>query len=168
MRLPQRRSEAPARVTTRAALATDADAIASLLLTSFREFEPLYTTRAFHATTPGSEEIRRRLGEGPTWVAELERAIVGTVSAVPMANDLYVRSMAVDPAARGRGIGQRLLDVVEAYASARRCARLLLRTTPFLTAAIGLYERAGFRRADEGPPDLLGTPIFTMTKDLRR
>jgi short-subunit dehydrogenase len=40
-----------------------------------------------------------------------------------------------------------------------------LSTTP-LTRAISLYEQYGFRRSDEGPNNLFGTPLFTMVKVL--
>ncbi len=32
--------------------------------------------------------------------------------------------------------------------------------------AIALYERYGFRRTDDGPSALFGTPLFTMVKTL--
>jgi hypothetical protein len=44
---------------------------------------------------------------------------------------------------------------------------LLLSTTPFLSEAIKLYERSGFRRSTEGPRELFGTPLFTMEKQLK-
>ena len=37
-------------------------------------------------------------------------------------------------------------------------------TTPFLSSAIRLYEGFGFRRTNDGPQELLGTPLFTMKK----
>jgi len=43
---------------------------------------------------------------------------------------------------------------------------VVLSTTPFLHPAIALYERCGFARTGEGPVDLAGTPLFTMTKAL--
>jgi hypothetical protein len=36
--------------------------------------------------------------------------------------------------------------------------------TPFLNTAIRLYEAFGFRRMNDGPHDLFGTPLFTMEK----
>jgi len=94
--------------------------------------------------------------------------MVGTISAVPKKEALYVRSMAVDPAARGFGIGRNLLEHAERFAVGNRFKLLLLSTTPFLTQAIQLYERFGFHRSDEGPQDLFGTPLFTMVKVLPR
>jgi len=129
-------------------------------------FKPVYTPGAFAATTPSAEAIAARFGEGPLWVAELNGAIVGTASAVAAGAGLYVRSVAVTPAARGQGVGQALMAAVEAYAVAQGCERMFLSTTPVLTGAIRLYERLGFARSDEGPGDLHGTPLFTMVKKL--
>jgi len=89
---------------------------------------------------------------------------MGTVSAVARADSLYVRGMAVLPAARGRRIGQCLLQQAEKFALGNHCRRLFLSTTPFLLRAIRLYEHFGFCRTDEGPRELFGTPLFTMEK----
>ena len=157
-------------VTIRAARPSDAPTIGSVLRAAFAEYESCYTPAAFAATTPSGEEVERRLGEGPVWVALLDDVIVGTVSAVPRAEALYIRSMAVLPNARGRGVGRMLLGSVERYAAEHRHARLALSTTPFLAEATRLYECSGFRRSDEGegPADLFGTPLFTMTKPVAR
>ena len=146
----------------------DAELIASVLRESFIEYRDSYTTEAFAATTPASEEVRGRMKEGPAWVALLGGSVVGTAAAVGRGEDLYIRGMAVLPAGRGRGIGELLLRQIEDYASPRGCGRLILSTTPFLHRAIRLYERFGFRRSEEGPHDLLGTPLFTMVKDSGR
>src|SRR5207244_10485332 len=103
--------------------------------------------------------------EGPVWVAERDGRVVGTVAAVPRNGELYIRSMAVRPAARGEGIAARLLQVVESFATARQYRRLVLTSTPFLTAALQLYEREGFRLTGERS-DLHGTPLLTMAKEL--
>ena len=144
----------------------DAPAIARVLRVSFLEFEPLYTPAAFAATVPSVDELRKRFPEGPVWVAETDVGIVGTVAAVVEQDGLYVRSMAILPAARGRAIGRRLMAHVEDYATANGLPRMFLSTTPFLTRAIRLYEHLGFCRTDKGPHDLCGTPLFIMEKVL--
>jgi SAM-dependent methyltransferase/GNAT superfamily N-acetyltransferase len=138
-----------------------------VLLEAFREFEPLYTAAGFAATTPPGADIAPRLSEGPTWIAEEDHAIVGTVSAVDRGDEIHVRSMAVLPPARGRGVARQLLDCVYRFAASCGRSRLTLSTTPFLHAAIELYERAGFRRTTE-PLDLFGTPLIGMVKVLSR
>jgi ribosomal protein S18 acetylase RimI-like enzyme len=149
----------------RLASCSDAEAISAILWDAFAEFEPLYTPAGFSATTPSKEQIAARFAEGPIWVADLGGELVGTVAAVPRGPELYIRSMAVRPAARGHGIGTQLLNTIEAFAIAHRNRRLVLNTTPFLLAAIQLYERHGFRRTGE-EPDLFGTPLATMAKEL--
>ena len=148
----------------RAAVPDDAPSISSVLYESFVQYKPSYTPEGFAATTPTAEQIQTRMTEGPVWVVLSDQAIVGTASAVPQGDSLYVRGMAVLPNARGQKIGELLLRHIESFASARGFRRLFLSTTPFLSSAIRLYERFGFRRNSEGPHDLFGTPLFTMEK----
>ena len=144
----------------------DAEAVARVLYESFLEFRELYTDGGFAATTPNAEQIRVRMGEGPVWQAVRNGTALGTVAAVVKGSRLYMRGMAVLPSARGLGIAARLLELVEERARRERCGSVFLSTTPFLNGAIRLYERAGFRRIDEGPCDLAGTALFTMQKDI--
>jgi putative acetyltransferase len=144
----------------------NAPAIASVLHESFAEYKALYTTRAFAATTPTIDETCQRLSEGPAWVALKNGTIVGTASAIQDGRALYIRGMAILPAERGQRIGELLVYEIARFARARSCERLLLSTTPFLTRAIRLYERVGFRIVSEGPRDLFGTSLFTMEKNL--
>lgn len=150
----------------RLAEARDIASIASVLYQAFVEYKSLYTPEAFSATTPTTEQIRVRWGEGPVWVAMQNDTIVGTVSAVPKSEGMYIRSIAVLPAARGQGVGRLLLQTVEDFARAKGCQRLFLSTTPFLLRALRLYEHFGFRRSEEGANNLFGTPLFTMVKTL--
>jgi GNAT superfamily N-acetyltransferase len=144
----------------------DLPAVASLLYDAFIEFRSSYTDEGFAATTPTSEQLLQRLKEGPIWLVRSGDVLLGTVSAVSRHDDVYVRGMAVSPPARGLGLGQLLLNAVEEFALTQGHKRLVLSTTPFLSAAIRLYEHWGFRRVTDGPHDLHGTPLFTMVKHL--
>ena len=154
-------------LTIRHATAEDLPSVSSLMHESFIEYRPSYTEEAFAATTPGSAELSKRMSEGPMWVAVLDDALVGTVSALPLNDELYIRGMAVLPQARGLGLGELLLKTVEDHALAEGYKRLTLSTTPFLHRAIRLYERFGFQRISDGPHELFGTPLFTMSKALQ-
>jgi ribosomal protein S18 acetylase RimI-like enzyme len=79
-------------------------------------------------------------------------------------NGVYLRSMAVLPSTRGVGAGRLLLRTVEEFAIASQASRMFLSTTPFLAAAIRLYESAGFVRTGEPPDELQGTPLITMAR----
>ena len=146
----------------------DTTAIASVLYESFIEYQASYTPAAFTATTPTPAQIQKRLSEGSVWVAWHHDALVGTISAVEQGAGLYLRSMAVLPSARGYGVGRGLVEHVEQFAIAQGYHYLVLRTTPFLTHAIRLYEQVGFQRITAGPHDLYGTPLLTMLKPLVR
>lgn len=156
----------PLTLEIRRAVAEDAAAIAAVLHESFLEYQACYTEEAFSATTLNSGQVLGRLREGPVWVALRQSAIAGTAAAVEREGELYIRGMAVVPAARGLKIGERLLQHIEGFAAAQGHRRLLLSTTPFLTPAILLYRRMGFERSSEGPHELFGTPLFTMVKTL--
>lgn len=142
----------------------DAAWVASVLRQAFAEYEPLYTEKSYAATTPAVCEIAARMGQGPVWVAVYREQIVGTGSVVSRPEGIYIRGMAVIPSARGLGIGRRLLDEIQRFAITQGCRRLFLSTTPFLNTAIRLYEAFGFRRTNDEPHDLFGTPLFTMEK----
>jgi len=154
------------RIQIRLANLADASDIAAVLDLAFERFRELYTPDAYSATTPSSEVISKRWAEGPVWVALMGNNIVGTMAAVPKNEGLYIRSMAVLPTERGKGIGERLLETVEHFASKRDFRRLFLSTTPFLLAAIRLYENFGFQRTEDVPGGLFGTPLFRMEKEL--
>jgi ribosomal protein S18 acetylase RimI-like enzyme len=153
-------------VAIRSATPDDAPAIADVLAAAFEEFRPAYTPAGYAATTPDALTVRARFDEGPAWVALDARTVIGTVAAVQREAELYVRSMAVVPEARGRGAAGLLLDAVERHARATGVRRLRLSTTPFLDGAIRLYSAAGFRFTPDPPHDLHGTPLRTMVKHL--
>jgi putative acetyltransferase len=142
----------------------DAAAISRVLFEAFVEFKPLYTEGGFAATALGAEQILIRMQEGPVWVAVRDGVALGTIAAMVKGESVYIRGMAVLPVARGLGAGATLLREVESWAIHEGYQRLFLSTTPFLDSAIRLYERLGFRRVDEEPQDLLGTPLFRMEK----
>jgi ribosomal protein S18 acetylase RimI-like enzyme len=142
--------------------------IAAILYESFLEYKSFYTHEAFNATAPNADQIQDRMKEGPIWVALSGGTVVGTVAAVPKPGALYIRGMAILPAARGQRIGETLLRQIEGFAFEHGLKRLYLSTTPFLSRAIKLYEHYGFRYCSEGPHDLFGTPLMTMEKVLDR
>jgi GNAT superfamily N-acetyltransferase len=148
----------------RLATPDDAASISKLLYDAFVEFKPFYTPGGFAATTPSAEQVLTRMSEGPVWLVVRETEPLGTVAAVLKGESVYMRGMAVLPTARGLGVGAQLLETVEHWASKQGSARVFFTTTPFLHAAIRMYEKHGFRRAEGPPQELFGTPLFTMDK----
>lgn len=83
------------------------------------------------------------------FVAVRGRATLGTAALADMGTYGEVKSMFVDEAARGLGVGAALLDRVEAEARAKGLTALMLETGDVLYAAHRLYARAGF--TERGP-----------------
>ncbi|HYT27339.1 MAG TPA: GNAT family N-acetyltransferase [Actinomycetota bacterium] len=79
-----------------------------------------------------------------------------------------LRMLAVDPAARRRGVGEALVRATVAEARAAACRRYVLSTLPTMVAAHRLYERLGFRRApalDHDP--VAGVHLLAYALDLQ-
>jgi len=158
--------DSPVRI--RRAASDDAPVVANMLHASFAEYESFYSPSGFPATTPDAHQVLARMREGPVWIALRHGEVVGTVAAVVKEGSLYLRGMAVLPEARRLKAGARWLDQAERFAIEQGCSRLFLSTTPFLHAAIRLYEKSGFRRVEDGGHDLFGTPLCMMQKHIPR
>jgi ribosomal protein S18 acetylase RimI-like enzyme len=74
-----------------------------------------------------------------------------------------IRSMGVDPAARGRGLGVTLLDECARRARALGAHAIALHTADWLPAAIRLYERYGFVR--EPGRDIRAVEVLDIPPD---
>ncbi len=150
-----------------AAIREKAEIVSSILYKAFINFKPLYTQEAFDATAITPMQVLKRMDEGPVLLASINDEAVGTVSIVKKHEGYYIRGMAVLQEARGQHIGWRLLEKIEADALSEHSHRMFLRTTPFLTSAIALYSRFGFKKIGNEYENFFGTSIFTMEKCLK-
>jgi GNAT superfamily N-acetyltransferase len=91
------------------------------------------------------------------WIAEYEGERAGCVLCVHEdARTARLRTLLVEPHARGAGLGSRLVDEVIHHARARGYETLVLWTNDVLTAARRVYERAGFTLRHEAPHRAFG------------
>ena len=114
-----------------------------------------------------------RAAKGTLLVAVEDGRVVGTVtlylapgSMQWRPDDAMLRLLAVDPAARGRGIGRALFHACLDRARAAGKRRMALHTTEWMATARAMYERAGFRREPEGDQQLPGVRIIAYAADL--
>ena len=101
------------------------------------------------------------------WIAEIDGRPVGCVFVLQAPGDAArLRMLLVEPDSRRLGLGGRLVDECVKFARQAGYAKLTLWTHDVLTAAIRLYERAGFRMvhsercSDFGPE--VGSQIWEL------
>ena len=105
-----------------------------------------------------AQRWRDRLSSRPlNLIAELEGVAAGMASGVREGEDAELISMWVEPFARGRGVGDALVDAVLGWADAAGAARTVLCVMEANHHAAALYRRHGF--VDAGPaPSPPGAP----------
>ncbi|WP_067823040.1 bifunctional helix-turn-helix transcriptional regulator/GNAT family N-acetyltransferase [Actinomadura kijaniata] len=87
------------------------------------------------------------------WIAEVDGEPVGSVFCVRREEKVaQLRLLHVEPAARGMGVGQALVDRCVRFAADHGYEEIMLWTTALQKPAHRLYERAGFVLAEQEPP----------------
>jgi len=103
-------------------------------------------------------DARSRIEEATVFVAVADGVMLGTVTvarpgsrfaSLARAGEAEVRMLAVDDAARGRGVGSLLMDACEGLARDEGSAAVVLCTEPDMYAAHRLYQRRGYARQPE-------------------
>ena len=109
------------------------------------------------------------------WIAEREGSAVGCVFLVQARDDAsgaavegsaQLRLLLVEPAARGLGIGARLVDECERFARRSGYRRIVLWTNSVLVAARAIYAKAGYRLVASEPHESFGRQLVGETWEL--
>jgi DNA-binding MarR family transcriptional regulator/N-acetylglutamate synthase-like GNAT family acetyltransferase len=94
------------------------------------------------------------------WIAEIAGERVGSVCLVRKTDRVAkLRLLLVDPAARGHGLGRRLVAECTAFARAAGYRRIVLWTQSTLAPARHLYREAGYRLLSSAPNDDFGKQL---------
>jgi putative acetyltransferase len=122
-----------------------AEVIGSVLAEYGLAWEPTGADRDVLAV----EEYYQSRG-GEFWVVEQGEKLVGTGAYYPIARGkkaAEIRKMYLLPEARGLGLGQFLLQHLEATIAAQNFAEIWIETASILTEAVRLYEGSGYQPA---------------------
>jgi predicted N-acetyltransferase YhbS/mannose-6-phosphate isomerase-like protein (cupin superfamily) len=135
---------------------SDLPAVRRVLLGAYQEYAEVLAPAVFGRYLTDILDVQGRTGAGRQLVATDGGRVVGTVTFYADAGQegfggpagwAGLRALGVEPAARGQGIGQALVRACLERARAGGAPVLCLHTAEFMTAAVAMYERLGFRRA---------------------
>jgi DNA-binding MarR family transcriptional regulator/N-acetylglutamate synthase-like GNAT family acetyltransferase len=101
------------------------------------------------------------------WIAERGGERLGCVFLVEESKTVgRLRMLLVDPAARGLGLGSRLVDECLAFARSAGYRKVVLWTNDVLVSARHIYERAGFRLLKEEKHTSFGKDLVSQDWEL--
>ncbi|OYP97885.1 GNAT family N-acetyltransferase [Pseudomonas mandelii] len=126
----------------RPATAADASAISQVIIQSLRQSNALDYSPDIIAQVAKSfstESIRTLLTQRQVFVATIDHRIVATAS---LDRDV-VRSVFVEPAQQGRGLGRQLMATIESIATE---AKIEILRVPSSITAEAFYFKLGFRK----------------------
>ncbi|MCJ8518355.1 DNA-binding MarR family transcriptional regulator/GNAT superfamily N-acetyltransferase [Pseudorhizobium tarimense] len=102
-----------------------------------------------------------------SWIAEQDGGRVGSVLLADGGGDTAkLRLLYLDPQVRGQGLGRRLVEECIRFATAAGYKTLSLWTNDMLTAAIHIYEKAGFRLVSKERHRMFGPECVGQTWEL--
>jgi ribosomal protein S18 acetylase RimI-like enzyme len=140
------------------------DEVGRLLAVVYGSFRPHLPPEVWPAYIGEIVDVRARLADSELVVAADAGRLVGTVAFFPDASRsalerwpegwASIRTLAVIPEARGRGVGEALALECVRRARERGVSTVGLHTHPSMVSATRLYERLGFRRAPELDVDI--------------
>jgi GNAT superfamily N-acetyltransferase len=106
-------------------------------------------------------------GREAAWIAEMGGQRVGCVFCVAAdETTAQLRILLVEPSARGRGLGHRLVDACIAFARGAGYARMKLWTNDPLVAARQIYVNRGFHLVDQERHHSFGVDLIGQVYEL--
>jgi GNAT superfamily N-acetyltransferase len=146
------------RLVVRDAAPADHPAIRDVVIAAYRQYADLIAPDIFSAYLADLLDLDTHARQGRLLVVEADQWVCAFGAWYPDASDLGVglqpgwasgRALAVHPAARGNGAARALMAAGERLTCEAGAPGLAFYTVSFMTGAIALYERLGYRRAPE-------------------
>ncbi|HXJ98552.1 MAG TPA: GNAT family N-acetyltransferase [Gelidibacter sp.] len=113
-------------------------------------FEKLVPQLAPDCTLPSKEDLQAIVDSNHTilFMAEEHNELLGTLTLVlnkiPTGNKVWIEDVVVDSSARGKGVGEALIQFAVAYVKDQNITSINLTSSPDRVAANKLYQKLGF------------------------
>ena len=162
----------------RDAVPADYSAIREVVIAAYRQYADLISLDIFSPYLADVLDLESHARHGRLLVAEADGRVGGFAAFYPDATVQGLgwppgwasgRGLAVHPAARGLGVARALLASCERLAREAGAPVFAFHTASFMTSAIALYERLGYRRAPEFDFDMAArysrfgaTPVMSI------
>jgi predicted N-acetyltransferase YhbS len=168
----------PGTVVVREAGPADHAAVRRVVRAAYAQYAHVLPPALFPRYLADLLDLDRHARHGVLLVAERDARIVGSVAFYRDIESQGMgwpsgwaggRGLAVDPAARGAGAARALLAAAESAAASSGAPVFAFHTGAFMTDAIALYERLGYRRAPAFDLDLAahyGVPTRTPVRSI--
>lgn len=145
-------------INIRDARASDREQILAVTLAAYQEYATQMPPQGWQMYRDNIVNTLAAVAPAEQIVAELEKAIVGTVLLFPGHQTVHapggnalileypeVRLLAVAPSARGHGAGKKLMQECIRRAREHQSRALTLHTSNMMQTAMQMYERMGFK-----------------------
>ena len=151
---------------------SDAENLNRIAVSAFDQFRDHYDD--WPAMLAGLSKTSALGASGEVIIAELQHKPAGAVAYFgPNSQKAaffdqrwpIIRMLVVDPAFRGKGIGQALSDACIARARRDGSPIVALHTSPIMSVALPMYLKMGFVKAHDAPP-IFGVVYAVYTKAL--
>ena len=113
------------------------------------------------------EDVRAAMARGGAFIASDGDAVVGSARYQLRPGHVYAERVAVDPGARGRGVGAALMREIEEAGRAAGYAEIRIGVRASLPGNLRFYEGLGYRTLASGPHPRGPDYDMTLSKNLR-
>jgi N-acetylglutamate synthase-like GNAT family acetyltransferase len=132
----------------RKATIEDAEAVYSILQSSFKEYCEAVGIKITDALLETVEDIREQILSNTVYIAAVDDKVIGTLRLEVNGEEAYLSRFAVDKNSRNSGVGETLMTVAEKHLIGLGVKKIILHTSSRHVTLMRFYYGRGFYAED--------------------